>query len=87
MMHVCVKGECKPGICPAIWTGPPTQAMIRAIQTVTRGSSDGRLYFRRSACDGWRRLRTADYPELNRILDGLRALVLAGIGIVWAVAG
>lgn len=73
LMHVCVKGQCKPGECPAIWTGPPTQAMIRAIQSVTRGSSDGRLYFRRSIHDGWRRLRASDYPELNRILDNFRS--------------
>jgi hypothetical protein len=73
-MHVC-SAACKPGVCPAIYTGPVDRVLARAIHDLTDNDYQGRISYK--AGGGWRRLRPENYPELNRIIDGRRIAVAA----------
>lgn len=53
-----------------VYRGPPTQARIRQIQSLTAIDKEGKRYWRTSVNEGWRRLRNnADFTQLNEALS------------------
>lgn len=73
-MHTCGPNPCSLGDnCPARRPESSEARKIRhMILSHTCTDSQGRLYYRKSLWEGWQRLRTKDYEQLNTIIDKYR---------------